>query len=208
VSRLDLEALVPVVRGEIPLAITANRASDILAALRLARETNVRLILQGAAEGWLVAREIAAANVPVVINPLSNIPTFDALGITFENAARLHAAGVRVVLASFDSHNARNLKQIAGNAVSHGMPHEAALRAVTLEPARVWGIADRYGSIEPGKDADLVVWSGDPFELTTLVEHVFIRGLQMPKETRQTELLQRYRQIGQQGLPPAYRPGR
>ncbi|MGH7470295.1 MAG: amidohydrolase family protein, partial [Longimicrobiales bacterium] len=177
VSRLDLEALVPVVKGEVPLAITAHRASDILSALRLARAANVRVILQGAAEGWLVAREIAAANVPVIINPLTNLPTFDALAITFENAARLHGAGVRVVLASFDSHNARNLKQIAGNAVSYGMPHEAALRAVTLEPARVWGIADRYGSIEPGKDADLVVWSGDPFELTTLVERVFIRGV-------------------------------
>ncbi len=205
VSRLDLEALVPVVKGEVPLAITAHRASDILSALRLARAANVRVILQGAAEGWLVAREIAAANVPVIINPLTNLPTFDALAITFENAARLHGAGVRVVLASFDSHNARNLKQIAGNAVSYGMPHEAALRAVTLEPARVWGIADRYGSIEPGKDADLVVWSGDPFELTTLVERVFIRGVQMPKDTRQTELLQRYRQVGQPGLPPAYR---
>ncbi|MGH7460862.1 MAG: amidohydrolase family protein [Longimicrobiales bacterium] len=205
VSRLDLEALIPVVRGQLPLAVFANRASDILNTLRLAREANINIILLGAAEGWLVAREIASASIPVVINPLTSVPSFDAPGTTFENAARLHAAGVTVILASFDSHNARNLKQIAGNAVSYGMPHDAALRAVTLNPARLWGIADRFGSLEPGKDADLVIWSGDPFEFSTQVDRVFIRGIEMPKETRQTELLQRYRRIELVELPAAYR---
>jgi imidazolonepropionase-like amidohydrolase len=203
VSRLDLEALGPVVRGELPLAVSVNRASDILNALRLGREMNVRLILNGAAEGWMVARQIAEAQVPVVIDPLTNIPSMDAPNITFANGARLDSAGVTVLLASFDNYNSRNLKQIAGNAVSYGMPHEAALRAVTLAPARVWGIADRYGSLEVGKDADVVVWSGDPFELTTAVENVFIRGVEMPRETRQAELLRRYRELG--GMPPAYR---
>ena len=194
-SRLDLESLGPVVRGDLPLAVQVHRASDILNVLRLARETNIKLILTGAAEGWLVAREIAQANVPVIINPLTSIPSFEALGITFENAARLHNAGVTLALASFDTYNSRNLKQIAGNAISYGLPYDAALRAVTLTPARIFGIADRYGSIEPGKDADLVIWSGDPFELTTLVERVFIRGIEMPKSTRQRELLERYRRI-------------
>lgn len=192
-SRLDLEALIPVVRGEVPLAVTVNRASDILNALRLGRELNIKLILQGAAEGWMVAREIAAAKVPVVTNPLGNIPTFDALGITFENAARLHEAGVTLAIASFDSHNSRTLKQNAGHAVAYGLPHDAALRAVTLTPAQIWGVADRYGSLEAGKDADVVIWSGDPFELTTTVDHVFIRGVEMPTETRQQKLLERYR---------------
>ncbi|HSL69438.1 MAG TPA: amidohydrolase family protein, partial [Longimicrobiales bacterium] len=203
-SRLDLEALGPVVRGEVPVAIQVNRASDILNALRLAKELNLRIILHGAAEGWMVAREIAQANVPVVINPLTNLPSFDAPGITFENAARLHNAGAAIALASFDSHNARNLKQIAGNAVAYGLPHDAALRAVTLTPARIWGIADRYGSLEVGKDADVVVWSGDPFELTTTVERVFIRGVSMPMQTRQIDLIRRYRQITGP-MPPAYR---
>ena len=205
ISRLDLEALLPVVRGQLPLAINANRASDILNALRLARDASVSIILIGAAEGWLVARDIARANVAVVINPLTNIPSFDAPGITFENAARLHAAGVNVILASFDSHNSRNLKQIAGNAVSYGMPHDAALRAVTLNPARLWGIADRFGSLEAGKDADIVIWTGDPFEFTTQVDRVFIRGIEMPKDTRQTDLLQRYRRIESLEQPAAYR---
>ena len=196
-SRLDLEALGPVVRGELPLIVNVNRASDILAVLRFASEQKIRIILEGAAEGWMVAQEIARANVPVITNPLTNLPSFDALGITLENAARLHAAGVTVAFASFDTHNSRNLKQFAGNAVAYGMPFDAALRAITLTPARIFGIADRYGSIEPGKDADLVIWSGDPLELMTAVERVFIRGREIPDFDRQKMLLDRYRRVGQ-----------
>jgi imidazolonepropionase-like amidohydrolase len=202
-SRLDLEALLPVIRGALPLVINVNRASDILAALRVAREFNLRLIVSGAAEGWLVARELAAANVPVIINPMVNIPGMEALGITLENAARLHAAGANVVFASFDSHNSRNIKQLAGNAVSYGMPYDAALRAMTLNPARLWGIAERYGTLEAGKDADVVVWSGDPLELTTVVEHVFINGRAVPDDTRQRALFNRYRRVGG-SMPEAY----
>lgn len=202
-SRLDLEALQPVIRGEVPLVISVNRASDILSAIRVAREFNVRLILSGAAEGWMVAREIAAANVPVITDPMGNIPRMETLGITLENAARMNAAGVNLVFASFDSHNSRNIKQLAGNAVSYGMPHDAALRAVTINPARLWGIAERYGSLEVGKDADVVVWSGDPFELTTTVDHVFINGREVSKETRQRMLFDRYRRVGG-AMPEAY----
>jgi imidazolonepropionase-like amidohydrolase len=202
-SRLDLEALLPVVRGELPLVINVNRASDILSAMRIAREFDVRLILRSAEEGWIVAREIAAANVPVVINPMNNLPGMETLGITLENAARLNAAGVQVSFATFDAHNSRNLKQLAGNAVSYGMPYDAALRAITLNPARMWGIADRYGTLEVGKDADVVVWSADPFELTTTVEHVFINGREISKDTRQRQLFERYRRVGG-AMPEAY----
>jgi imidazolonepropionase-like amidohydrolase len=190
------------VRRQVPLVIDANRASDILTALKLAREYNLKLILSGAAEGWLVAREIAAAAIPVIIDPLRNLPGFESLGITLENAARLNNAGVTVVFASFDAHNSRNIKQAAGNAVSYGMPYDAALRAITLNPARLWGIADQYGTLEAGKDADVVVWSGDPLELTTIAEHVFIRGREISKETRQEALFRRYRTVD--GTPPAY----
>jgi imidazolonepropionase-like amidohydrolase len=204
-SRLDLEALVPVARRQLPLAVHADRAADILAAIRFARELGIELVLLGAAEGWLVADEIARARVPVVINPLQNLPGFDRLGATLENAARLHAAGVTVAFATFEAHNSRNLKQAAGNAVAYGMPYEEALRAITLYPARIWGVADRYGSIEPGKDGDIVVWSGDPLELTSRAEHVFIRGREVPMTNRQRELAERYRDLGTP-LPPAYRP--
>jgi imidazolonepropionase-like amidohydrolase len=147
----------------------------------------------GAAEGWLVADQLAAHKVPVVVKPLTDIPSFDALAATLENPARLSRAGVTLVLSSFDTHNARNIRQETGNAIAYGLDPDAALRAVTLEPARVWGVADRLGSLEAGKDADLVVWSADPFELTTNVERVFIKGVEMPKDTRQKQLLDRYR---------------
>ena len=194
-GRLDLEALVPVVRGQLPLAINANRASDLLAAMRLADEFHLKLVLLGAAEGWMVTDQLVAHKVPVVVKPLTDIPSFDALAATLENPARLAKAGVTQVLSSFDTHNARNIRQEVGNAIAYGLDRDAALRAVTLEPARVWGVADRLGSLEPGKDGDVVVWSGDPFELTTSVERVFINGVEMPKDTRQKQLLERYRVI-------------
>jgi imidazolonepropionase-like amidohydrolase len=195
----DLEALLPVLRGELPLVAVANRRSDIETALRLGKEYKLKLVLAGAAEGWQIADAIARAGVPVVVEPMDNIPTYDALGIRYENAALLAKAGVKVVLMETDSHNARNLRQQAGNAVSYGMTWDQALRAVTLSAAEVFGVADRYGSLEPGKVANVVVWSGDPFEFTTGVEHVFIRGKEIPLRSRQTELLDRYK-----ALPPKY----
>jgi imidazolonepropionase-like amidohydrolase len=194
-GRLDLEALQPVLKGEVPLAIAAQRASDLLAAMRVADEFKLRLILLGAAEGWMVADEIARRKVPVIVKPLYNAPNFDTLGATLENAARLSKAGVTVAFATFEAHNSRNLRQEAGNAIAYGFDRAAALEAVTLSPARVWGVADRYGSLEPGKDADVVVWSGDPFELTAGPEHVFIKGQEMPKDTRQRRLLERYKDL-------------
>jgi imidazolonepropionase-like amidohydrolase len=194
-GRLDLEALLPVLRGEIPLAVQAHRASDLLAAMRLADDFKLRLVLMGASEAWMVAGEIARRDVPVVVKPLTNVPGFDKLGATLENAARLAKAGVTVALASFDTHNSRNLRQEAGNAIAYGLDRDTAIQAVTLIPARIWGVADRYGSLEPGKDADVVVWSGDPFELTTTAEHVFIHGREVPKDTRQHKLLEKYRSL-------------
>src|SRR2546428_397310 len=195
----DLAALLPVLRGDQPLIAVANRRSDIATALRLAREYKLKLILAGAAEGWQIADEIARAGVPVLVQPLDNIPSYDALGIRYENAAFLARAGVKVALLETDTHNSRNLRQQAGNAVSYGMTWEQALRAVTLSPAEIFGVADRHGSLEPGKVANVVVWSGDPFEFTTGVEHVFIRGREIPLKSRQTELFERYKK-----LPPTY----
>ena len=195
----DLEALLPVLHGRLPLIAIANRRSDIETALRIAREFKLRLVLAGAQEAWQVAAEIAAAGVPVLVQPLDNIPSYDALGVRYENAAALAKAGVKVVLLETDTHNSRNLRQQAGNAVSYGMTWDQALRAITLTPAEVFGVAGRYGSLEPGKVANVVVWSGDPFEFTTAVEHVVIRGREIPLTSRQAELLKRYRT-----LPPTY----
>ena len=198
-SAADLEALLPMLHGRLPLITIANRRSDIETALRLAREFKLRLVLAGAQEAWQVAPAIASAGVPVLVQPLDNIPSYDGLGVRYENAALLARAGVKVVLLETDTHNSRNLRQQAGNAVSYGLPWDQALRAVTLSPAEAFGVADRYGSLEVGKVANVVVWSGDPFEFSTGVEHVFIRGRAIPLRSRQTELMERYRT-----LPPTY----
>ena len=198
-SAADLEALQPVLRGELPLVVQVNRRSDIETALRIAREYKLKLILAGAAEGWMIPGEIAAAGVPVLVEPLDNIPSYDALGIRHENAGLLAKGGAKVALMETATENSRDLRQQAGNAVANGMTWEQALRAVTLTPAEIFGVADRYGSLEAGKVANVVVWSGDPFEFATGVEHVFIRGRDIPLRSRQTELLERYKT-----LPPKY----
>ncbi len=195
----DLEALLPVLRGQEPLIAFANRRSDMETALRIGREFKLKLILAGAQEGWMIAPELAAAGVPVLVQPLDNIPSYDALGVRYENAAVLAKAGVKVALLETDTHNARDLRQQAGNAVSYGMAWDQALRAVTLAPAEIFGVGDRYGSLDAGKVANVVVWSGDPFEFTTAVEHVLIRGREIPLKSRQTELFERYKT-----LPPKY----
>jgi imidazolonepropionase-like amidohydrolase len=194
--RLDLEALLPVARGEQPLVVLVNRASDIEQVLELARRMKLRLILAGAAEGWEVAGEIAAARVPVLLDPLTNLPeSFEEMGATLENAARLERAGVTLGFFTGDSHNSRNLRQAAGNAVAYGLPWDAALAAMTVNPARIWGLDD-YGTLEPGKDADVVIWDGDPLQVTAAAERVFIRGLEMPRDSRQIRLRDRYRPHG------------
>lgn len=204
-SRLDLEALLPVVKGTLPLVVAVDRASDIETVLRFAKEWKLKLILSGVTEGWKVADQIAAAKVPVLVNPMENRPdSFESLGATLENAARLHKAGVTFAFVTGDAHNARNLKQAAGNAVAYGLPWDAALEAITVAPARIWGIADHYGSLEPGKDADVVIWSGDPLELSTFADAIFIRGKEMPMKSRQTELRDRYKDLGG-SVPLAYR---
>ena len=195
----DLEALLPMLHGQEALIANANRRSDIETALRLAREFKLKLVLAGAQEAWQIAAELARADVPVLVEPRDNIPSYDALGVRYENAGLLAKAGVKIALLETDTHNSRNLRQEAGNAVAYGMSWEQALRAVTLSPAEIFGVADRYGSLEAGKVANVVVWSGDPFEFTTGVEHVLIRGKEIPLKSRQTELLERYRK-----LPPNY----
>jgi imidazolonepropionase-like amidohydrolase len=206
-SRLDLEALLPVLDGRVPLVLDADRASDIESALKLARDYNVKLIISGAAEAWMVADKIAAARVPIMTGAMNNIPdSFSSLGTRQENAGLLRRAGVTVIIignaggGDEDAFNVRNVRFEAGNAVAYGMTRDDALRAITLTPAEVFGVADRVGSLQAGKDADVVVWSGDPFEFASQPEHVFIRGREVHATTRQDLLEQRYKT-----LPPNYR---
>lgn len=195
----DLEALQPVLRGSLPLFVIANRRSDIENALRIAAEFNLRLAIYGGVEAWQMAPALSAAKVPVILEPLTAQPAFDALGARLDNATLLREAGVTVAAAQTDAAHFRDLRQAAGNQVRNGMSWDDALRTVTLAPAEVALVGDRYGSLDAGKVANVVVWSGDPLELSSRVEHLFIRGRPVPLVSRQTELLERYRK-----LPPAY----
>ena len=196
VSQIHLEALQPVLAGKVPLLVAVDRAADIQALLDLAREQRIKVIVRGGAEAWRVAPALAAAKVPVLVGAQENIPSsFDTLGARQENAALLRRAGVAVVVTAgaIETFNVRNVKQHAGNAVAYGLAWDEALRAVTLAPAEVFGVADTVGSLAVGKAANVVIWSGDPFEFTSRVEHVFIRGVEALAPSRQDELSNRYR---------------
>jgi imidazolonepropionase-like amidohydrolase len=201
-SRRALEALLPVVQGREPLIVEADRLDDIDAMVRFARTERIRLVIAGGAEAWRIAPRLAAAHVAVITGAMNNIPeTFDRLAQRQENAALLRRAGVEVALVGNagggdeEAFNARNVKYEAGNAVAYGMSHDDALRAVTLGPATILGVADRIGSLAPGKDANVVVWSGDPFEFSTQAEHVFVRGREYHDRSRQDQLIERYRHL-------------
>jgi imidazolonepropionase-like amidohydrolase len=205
-SRADLEALIPVVQGQMPLVAVANRASDIRAVLKLARDEKLKLVLTGAAEAWRVAPEIAAAGVPVILNPVLNRPTsFETLGSTLENAARLEKAGVTVAIeGNSGAHRAHEMRYNAGIASANGMSRQGALAAITINPARIFGVADRLGSLEPGKDADLVLWSGDPFEPLSRPQLILVRGEAQPLRSRQLDLRDRYLDL-KSPMPPGYK---
>ncbi len=196
VSELDLQALVPVTRGERPLLVEVERASDIVNMLNFAEQQDVRLILSGAAEGWMVADRIAAASVPVVLNGEDNQAfTFDSLNATYDNAAILSRAGVKIAFKPSVARIVfliRTPRFIAGRAVRHGLSWNEAMEAVTINPAVIFGFADRFGSIEPGKDADLVLWSGDPLETSSVARMVMIRGVEQPLTARNRALRDRY----------------
>ncbi len=194
-SRLDLEALAAALDEKLPVVFHVDRAADILATLRIAREFKLRPVIAGGAEAWKVAPALAAAKVPVIVLPLQQPNSFDAIGAREDNAAILDKAGVTVGISTGETHNARKLRQVAGNAVRSGLPHEAALAAITRVPAEVLGMGARYGTLAAGKTANLVVWSGDPLEIGTQVLDVVIRGRRVSLKSRQSALLEKYRRL-------------
>jgi imidazolonepropionase-like amidohydrolase len=171
-----------------------DRAIDIRRALAFAKKNGLKPVIAGGVEAWQVASELAAAKVPVLVDPLVNLPgNFDQFGATLENAARLQQAGVTVAfsMSGDASHMARKLRQTAGNAVANGLPWDAGLAAITANPAAIFGATDR-GRIAVGQRADLVLWSGDPLDVTSLAEQVWIGGDAQSMVSRQTLLRDRY----------------
>jgi len=178
------------------VAFRVDRATDIRQVLAFARRQGLQPVIVGGAQAWQLAGELAQAKVPVVLDPLADLPdSFDMIGATLQNAARLTRAGVRVAFTntSDGTHNARKVRQGAGIAVANGLPWEAALAGLTANPAEIFGLGAQYGRIAPGYVADLVLWSGDPLEVTTVAQQVWIDGRAQPMSSRQTELRDRYR---------------
>lgn len=208
VSQADLETLRTVLGGTRPLLVRVNRANDILTMLELAADYDVRVIVLGGAEAWMVADRLAQARVPVVLDALGNLPRdFDHLNARLDSASILAGAGVRFAIGAngaAQNHNARNVTQSAGIAVANGLAWEDALAAITLAPAQIYGVNDEIGSLEPGKRADLVVWETDPLELASFPEQVYIGGQRIDMVSRQTLLRDRYLDPDA-GTPPAFR---
>ena len=181
--------------GQGRIVVEVDRAADIRQLLRWAAREKVKIAIAGGSEAWQLAPELAAAQVPVFVDVLSNLPaSFDQIGATLENAARLQRSGVAVsfVQRGDASHNARKMRQLAGNAVANGLPWADGLAGLTRVPAQAFGVADQIGSIEPGKRADLVLWEGDPLDVAHYAEQVWLGGRAMPMRSRQTELRDRY----------------
>ena len=192
--------------GQGRIVVQVDRAADIRQLLRWAAREKVRIAIAGGAEAWRLAPQLAQAGVPVFVDGLGNLPSsFDQLGATLQNAARLKAAGVPVSFAQRDdaSHNARKMRQLAGNAVANGLPWDDGLAGLTRVPAQALGVGDRLGTIEPGKLADLVLWEGDPLDVGHYAEQVWLGGRAMPMRSRQTDLRDRY-QAPASAEPRAY----
>jgi imidazolonepropionase-like amidohydrolase len=186
--------------------VRIQRAADIARLLRWSRQRGVHIALIGATEGWMVAPQIAAAGVPVFVDALADLPAdFDEIGATLENAARLNAAGVRVSFSQSGdaSHNARKIRQLAGNAVANGLPWEAGLAGLTSVPATSFGLGGQMGRIAVGQRADLVLWTGDPLDVASVAQQVWMDGRAIPMRSRQTELRDRYMHPDN-GLPRSY----
>ncbi len=203
-SRQDMQALKDFLRADVPLVLSINRAHDITVAIRLAESHDLQLVIVGGKEAWKVREQLADSDVSVVVNVFNNLPSnFESLGARLDNAALLNDAGVNVLFTAGNTHNTKNLRHQAGNAVAYGMPWFDALAAMTRNAARTWGMDD-VGVLSVGSVADVVVWSGDPLEVTSWAEHVLINGEPVPMRSRQTRLYERYKDLKAADPPYGY----
>ena len=191
---LKLEALVPVVRGELPMLIFADRVREIRSAIEFCDKQKLRMILAGGAEAYKVKDLLRSKSIPVILRPMLTLPLDedDPYDRLLSQPVELAAAEVKFAFASFDNSFARRLGQNAANAVAYGLPYEEALKAVTLYPAQIFGLADQVGTIEQGKVANLIVTNGDPLELTTDVRYLFIKGQLTSTNNRHKSLYEKY----------------
>lgn len=190
----EMDQLAKAVSGELPLLIVVDAASDIQNAIKWVEGKNIKVIFSGVAEGWRVADEIAKAGIPVITGPVQDLPTrqSDRYDTPYANAGKMAKAGVKVALRTDEEENVRNLPFHAAFAAAYGLGKEEALKAITINPAEIFGIADQYGSVEAGKRANLVISTGDPLETSSQIHHVFIDGYRIPMSNRHIRLYQEF----------------
>lgn len=190
----EMDQLSKAVSGELPLLVVVDAASDIQNAIKWVGGKNIKVIFSGVAEGWRVADEIAKAGIPVITGPVQELPSrqSDRYDAPYANAGKMAKAGVKVALRTDEEENVRNLPFHAAFAAAYGLGKEEALKAVTINPAEIFGIADQYGSVEVGKRANLIVSTGDPLETRTQIMHVFIDGYRIPMSNRHIRLYQEF----------------
>ncbi|WP_103923103.1 amidohydrolase family protein [Algoriphagus boritolerans] len=190
----EMDQLSKAVSGELPLLIVVDAASDIQNAIKWVEGKNIKVIFSGVAEGWRVAEEIAKAGIPVITGPVQDLPTrqSDRYDTPYANAGKMAKAGVKVALRTDEEENVRNLPFHAAFAAAYGLGKEEALKAITINAAEIFGIADQYGSVEAGKRANLIVSTGDPLETSSQIHHVFIDGYRIPMSNRHIRLYQEF----------------
>jgi imidazolonepropionase-like amidohydrolase len=191
-SSRDIIALKRVLSREIPLIVRADRASDILFLINFSIEKNIRLIISGGSEAWMVAKQLAKTKIPVILEPINNLPSsFNQLGARLDNASILNKAGVKILIASHETHNSYLSRQAAGIAVSYGLPWDVALKSITSNVAEVFGLK-KIGMVKIGYTADLIIWEKDPLEVSAFAQQIYISGKLMSNESRSTRLRDRY----------------
>jgi len=189
----DLEAILRVLNREIPLIVRSNRAKDLLRMISLGNKYGIKIIFYGAKEGWRIADVLAREGIPVILDPMDNIPdSFDAIAARMDNAALLNAAGVKILITSQSTHNSYLSRQGAGNAAAYGLPQDEALKALTINVADIFGLSKERGSIEVGKSADLVIWDGNPLEVSSFATAVIIEGRSISLISRSRRLRDKY----------------
>lgn len=190
---LKLEALLPYLQGKKPIVLAAEEASDLETAVNLAREFNLKFVLNHISYSQPVLDYVASLKVPVIVGPIYDEPKpYERYDAVYSLPAQLSKRGVKIAFASYDAHNVRNLPYQAGFATAFGLPYDEALKAITLNPAEIWGVADQLGSLDVGKIANVVVANGDPLDVKTDVKQVFIGGQEVPMTSRQTRLRDQY----------------